>query len=284
MKKPNIINFHITDACNYTCRYCFADFKMKDLPFADAKKVIDAIETYFQENEIEYGRINIAGGEPLMYRRLDDIIDYIAEKNIKVSIITNGALLTEERIAAWSGKVAMIGISVDSIEAAANMRIGRCDSCNNHHELGHLIKMSEAIHKAGIKLKINTVVSKANLDEDMLSVYEALKPDRLKLIYIHVVHNVNEWPETMELIPTVGEYNEFVEKNRYEENCELVLERPMEMQNSYFMINPHGEVYINAFGLEKKYGNSIYEPLSEIFSRLPFDMKKFDLRYEDEEV
>ena len=58
----------------------------------------------------------------------------------------------------------------------------------------------------------------------------------------------------------------------------------MEMENSYFMINPHGEVYINCFGLEKKYGNSIYEPLSEIFSRLPFDMKKFDLRYEDEEV
>ena len=50
------------------------------------------------------------------------------------------------------------------------------------------------------------------------------------------------------------------------------------------MINPHGEVYINAFGLEKKYGNSIYEPLSEIFARLPFDMKKFDLRYENEEV
>ena len=75
-----------------------------------------------------------------------------------------------------------------------------------------------------------------------------------------------------------------LEWNRYEKNCELVLERPMEMQNSYFMINPHGEVYINAFGLEKKYGNSIYEPLSEIFSRLPFDMKKFDLRYEDEEV
>ena len=58
----------------------------------------------------------------------------------------------------------------------------------------------------------------------------------------------------------------------------------MEMENSYFMINPHGEVYINCFGLEKKYGNSIYEPLSEIFSRLPFDKSKFDLRYEDEEV
>ncbi len=284
MKKPNIINFHITDACNYSCRYCFADFKMKDLPFSDAKNVIDAIDTYFRENEIENGRINIAGGEPLMYRRLDDIIDYIAEKNIKVSIITNGAKLTEERIASWAGKVAMIGISVDSVTPEADIRIGRCDSRNACNSLEHLTRMAEAIHNAGIKLKINTVVSKANLGEDMLSVYKALKPDRLKLIYIHVVHNVNEWPETMNLIPTVGEYNAFVDKNRYEENCELVLERPMEMQNSYFMINPHGEVYINAFGLEKKYGNSIYEPLSEIFSRLPFDKAKFDLRYEDEEV
>ena len=284
MKKPNIINFHITDACNYTCNHCFADFKMKDLPLKDAKKVIDSIETFFRENEIDNGRINIAGGEPLMYRHLDEIIDYIAEKNIKVSIITNGSRLTEERIAAWSGKVAMIGISVDAINADANIHIGRCDALKTTNELEHLVKMAEAIHKAGIKLKINTVVSKVNLDEDMLSIYKAMKPDRLKLIYIHVVRNVNEWPETMELIPTVGEYNEFVEKNRYEENCELVLERPLEMQNSYFMINPHGEVYINAFGLEKKYGNSIYEPLSEIFSRLPFDMKKFDLRYEDEEV
>ena len=284
MKKPNIINFHITDACNYSCRYCFADFKMKDLPFGDAKKVIDAIDTYFRENEIENGRINIAGGEPLMYRRLDDIIDYIAEKGIKVSIITNGAKLTEERIASWAGKVAMIGISVDSVTPEADIRIGRCDSRNTCNSLEHLTRMAEAIHNAGIKLKINTVVSKANLGEDMLSVYKALKPDRLKLIYIHVVRNINEWPETMNLIPTVGEYNAFVDKNRYEENCELVLERPMEIQNSYFMINPHGEVYINAFGLEKKYGNSIYEPLSEIFSRLPFDIKKFDLRYEDEEV
>ena len=284
MKKPNIINFHITDACNYTCKHCFADFKMKDLPLKDAKKVVDSIETFFLENEIDNGRINIAGGEPLMYRHLDEIIDYIAEKNIKVSIITNGSRLTEERIADWSGKVAMIGISVDAINADTNIHIGRCDALKTTNDLEHLIKMAEAIHKAGIKLKINTVVSKANLDEDMLSIYKAMKPDRLKLIYIHVVHNVNEWPETMDLIPTVGEYNQFVEKNRYDEDCEVVLERPMEMANSYFMINPHGEVYINAFGLEKKYGSALYEPLSEIFARLPFDMEKFKLRYEDETV
>ena len=39
MKKPNIINFHITDACNYTCRYCFADFTNKKLEVAFHKMI-----------------------------------------------------------------------------------------------------------------------------------------------------------------------------------------------------------------------------------------------------
>lgn len=284
MKHPHIINFHITDACNYECRYCFADFKMKNLPLSDAKKVVDSVATFFAEKGITNGRINIAGGEPLMYPHLDSIIDYICEQNILVSIITNGSLLTEERIAAWKGKVAMIGISVDALSPEADFHIGRCDARHSVNSAAHLIKMADAIHRAGIKLKINTVVSKANLEEDMLSFYQTVKPDRLKLIYIHVVHNVNEWPETMDLIPTIGEYTEFVEKNRYEDNCELILEKPMDMQNAYMMINPHGEVYINCFGSERKYGNSIYEPLADIIQRIPFDQSKFDIRYESEDV
>lgn len=285
MKKPNVINFHITDACNYSCHHCFAHFKMNDLSLVDAKGVVDSIETFFRENEITNGRINIAGGEPLLYRHLDKIIDYIVEKNIKVSLITNGSRLTEERIAAWAGKVAMIGISVDAISKEANLNIGRCDNCHAVNTLEHLEKMANAIHKAGIKLKVNTVVTKNNLAEDMLSVYKVMKPERLKLIYVHVVHNVNEYPATMDLIPNFGEFRAFVEKNRYEENgCEFVCEGPFDMENSYFMINPHGEVYVNCRGLEKKYGNSLYESLSEIFARLPFDKSKFDLRYENEEV
>ena len=219
-----------------------------------------------------------------LIRIVDEVIDYIVSLGIKVSLITNGSLLTEKRIEGWRGKVAMIGISVDAITEDANINIGRCDRYLKTNTMEHLAKMADAIHRAGIKLKVNTVVSRLNLEEDMLSVYKRMKPDRLKLIYVHVVRNVNDWPEEMDIIPTVSEYDRFVEKNSYEEGCELVLERPFEMENSYFMINPHGEVYINCMGLEKKYGNSIYESLTEIFLRLPFNIKKFNIRYESEEV
>ena len=129
MKKPHVINFHITDACNYHCHHCFSDFKMDDMPLDSVKKVIDSIETYFLDNEISNGRINLAGGEPLVHPELDAIIDYISGKGIEVSLVTNGSLLTEERIEAWAGKVSMIGISVDAISSNTNIRIGRCDGC-----------------------------------------------------------------------------------------------------------------------------------------------------------
>ena len=96
--KPHVINFHITNRCNYQCKHCFARFNQRDLSLDEAKRVIDSIEEYFKEAQVKNPRINLAGGEPLMYHYIDEIIDYISNKGIKVSMITNGSLLTEERV------------------------------------------------------------------------------------------------------------------------------------------------------------------------------------------
>lgn len=284
MNKSNVINYHITDDCNFDCKYCFADFKMKSLQLEEAKRVIESIESFFRENEIENGRINIAGGEPLMYPHLDEVIGYISQRSIDVSIITNGFLLTKERIASWKGKVSMIGISIDAASIETNVNIGRCNRCRQANTVEHLLELAEAIHKAGIKLKINTVVSKANLEEDMVTIYRIMQPDRLKLICVHSVSEINECVNQEKLIPTIDEFNMFIDKNKYSENCEMVCEGSQEMENSYLMINPQGEFFINNLGVETVYGNVINKPLSKIVSQVPFDINKFNIRYENQEV
>lgn len=100
----HVINFHILEQCNYGCKYCFAKFGDTFLNLKDTIKVIDSILEYFQKNNFHNGRINFAGGEPLLYPYLDTLIDYIAEKGYQSSIITNGALLTKEKIALWQKK------------------------------------------------------------------------------------------------------------------------------------------------------------------------------------
>ena len=188
----SVVNFHIVNSCNYACRYCFGKFGDKSyLSLPEAEHVVAGIADYFRVSGISQGRINLAGGEPLLYPRLDELIDCIHNKGIAVSIVTNGSLLTPSRIGSWRGKVTCIGLSVDALSPEVNRAIGRC--CRGEvKDLTHWTALADACHEAHIALKINTVVSKLNLQEDLLPLYRACRPHRIKLLKMHLVENVND--------------------------------------------------------------------------------------------
>ena len=174
-----------------------------------------------------------------------------------------------------SGMLDMIGISIDAATEDGNIRVGRCNM-NGVPNFDQLARISDIIHTNGIRLKINTVVSKLNLHEDLNYVYGRLRPNKVKLFYMHVVDNINASARTLE--PTREEYESFVKKISVS-NCEMVVEGPQSMQNAYFMINPAGECYLNDNGTEKKYGSCLEKSLTTIFEKLPISEEKFLIRY-----
>ena len=97
----DVINYHITSVCNYHCQYCFVGFQERTPAKETAFKIIEEIHKFFIKSGIKGGRINIAGGEPLLYPYLTDVINQANSLGLKVSIITNGSLLTEELISVW---------------------------------------------------------------------------------------------------------------------------------------------------------------------------------------
>ncbi len=272
----NVFNYHLTDSCNYNCTYCFGRFPDKKEPtLEEAYLVVDNIYRYFFKNGVADGRINLAGGEPLLYPYLDDLIDYINAYGIKVSIITNGSLLTEERIAHWKDKVYCIGLSFDSALPDTNLTIGRC--CKNKPiTVKQAVRLTQAIHRNGIKLKINTVVSKLNANENMTVFYKRLKPDRLKLLQVEIVEDINDTAEKLAI--TRKAFDEFCKRHK---NCcrDTVCESSETIENSYLMINPQGEFQLNDCGKYKIYGNCLNEELSAILTRVPIKENRFDLRY-----
>lgn len=276
MKNIHVINYHITGLCNYRCQYCFSDFQDKEPSKETALKVVEEISKFFIKSGVEHGRINLAGGEPLLYPYLNEVINHANSLGLKVSIITNGSLLTEELISNWQGKVEMIGISIDAASCKTNCAIGRtqCGVPLNQEKLFHI---ADRIHKYGVKLKINTVISKLNLREDMLSVYRRMKPNRLKFLCIHVLENVNS--EANKLKPSKEEFELFVNNNLYEEADEIIVETENSMQNAYLMISPGGSVFLNENGESKIYGNCLTQDLYELFGTLPFDNDKYRSRY-----
>ena len=121
----DVINYHITNVCNYRCQYCFVGFREREPEKETALKIVEKIHEFFIENGVKGGRINIAGGEPLLYPHLNDVIEHANSLGLKVSIITNGSLLTEKMISNWKGGVQTIGISIDAISEEVNCTIGR---------------------------------------------------------------------------------------------------------------------------------------------------------------
>lgn len=167
-----VLNLHFLDYCNFRCTHCFVKREGRSLSFDECKKIVD--HPFIKKN---FTRINLAGGEPLLSPFLQDLIDYIVNNGYYCSLITNGSLLTVPFIERNKNKLAMIGISVDSLNVETLHFIGR-------KPLPNLEKICLAIKENNIKLKINICISKLNASEDFTKIIMLTKPDRLKLLQI----------------------------------------------------------------------------------------------------
>lgn len=276
MNTYSVVNYHITNHCNYRCAYCFGKFDGQENPSLDnGKTIIDNIASYFKINQITNGRINFAGGEPMLYPHLDELIRYTHSFGIDVSIVTNGSLLTPERIHSWRGLVSCIGISIDSLCKNTNKQIGRCcqDSAKT---IDNWTAIASAVHDCGIALKINTVVSRLNIRENLLPLYDAIKPNKIKLLQMHLIRGINDRAKPYEI--TKREFDDFCE--RHSSAPSVIVSEPCgSMENSYLMINPDGNVQLNNFGIYENYGNCCDAPLCEIMQSVPIDADKFNSRY-----
>ncbi len=79
--------------CNLSCKYCneYDDFS-KPVPTETMFRRVDKLA------ELGTSVITISGGEPLLHPELDEIIRRIRQRGMIAGLITNGYLLTAERI------------------------------------------------------------------------------------------------------------------------------------------------------------------------------------------
>lgn len=110
--KYNRLFLNITSYCNSNCVYCEVkclDHK-KDLDFQRLKKLIK------EAKELGIKEISFSGGEPFVYYKVWELIDYTTSLGLELDIVSNGLMIadfSEEKIAALK-KLKRIFISFDS--------------------------------------------------------------------------------------------------------------------------------------------------------------------------
>ncbi len=274
MCKINTINIHFLDACNYICKHCFVNKENNQLSYEQMKIIIDKISNFYNKEGIRDGRINLAGGEPLLSKDIDRIIDYIYSKGLKVSLITNAYYLSKTFIDKHKDQLCCIGISVDSLIDETNKIIGRCQKNGSLLSVDSLTNICRYIKKKGIKLKINTCVSKLNYLEDFTGFLKNVSPDRYKVLQMlcddYDVINVKNRI-------TDDEMNDFVQRHK---DFVTVKETSSEMKSSYLIVDSKGN--LSCDNMHQSSYSLFENELSDILGMLHINEKYFERRYDYE--
>ena len=265
--KDLVVNLHLLEKCNYRCAHCFSHFNSTEtLSFSGWTRIVDNI---LRVPDVK--RINLAGGEPLLLPWLQKLVDYIRQKGSKVSIITNGSLLKEDML--LQGTVSMIGISIDSFNGETLLKMGRHSDNAAPLSGEQYQKLCACVKKNGIDLKINTVVTRLNLEDDF-SVVKEISPKRWKILRMQVFKN--DYFNNSPFAISDEEYSVFCRKQA-KLGIPFICENSM--SNSYIFVNPTWYLLDNAGGEYKPVGNLLKEDFYECFERLDFNRQLYEHRY-----
>ncbi|MBI3668289.1 MAG: radical SAM protein [Acidobacteria bacterium] len=110
-RHPLLAHIIPTRRCNLSCTYCNEfDDHSKPVPLAEMYKRIDRLAA------MGTAIITISGGEPLLHSELDQVIARIRRRGMIAGLITNGYLLTAERIARLNrAGLEHLQISIDNV-------------------------------------------------------------------------------------------------------------------------------------------------------------------------
>ncbi|MGX2974874.1 viperin family antiviral radical SAM protein [Ursidibacter arcticus] len=283
--KELTINWHITEACNFKCTYCFAHWENKPCKREilhssdDICMLLNELEKlpYLFPDKFDTIRLNLVGGETFLYRSaILNIIEEAKKRKFRLSAITNGSKLDPELNKIIADNFSIIGFSVDSISDTTNLAIGRKEK-NVAIQIDELVKHIYEIrkYKPSIKLKINTVVNKLNHFEDLNSFIQETKPNKWKIFKMLPI-----LPSSDPLKITDEQFHMFLE--RHQKHLDIIShENNDEMTETYLMIDPNGRFFQNGKNQEKyTYSLEIHKVgIETAFSQIRFDIDKFKQRY-----
>ena len=87
------VSFHVIKPCNMGCKFCYATYNTFNVK--NQLSYIDACIIVAKLAEAGVQKITFAGGEPMLYKHLDAVIEFAKSIGVTTSIITNGSMITE---------------------------------------------------------------------------------------------------------------------------------------------------------------------------------------------
>lgn len=251
---PPSVNFHLWEPCNMRCRFCFATFqdvKQTVLPRGHLPRE-QAIAVVEQLAAAGFDKITFAGGEPTLCPWLGELVERAKQRGLTTMLVTNGSrLLTRGYLDQHCAALDWVVLSIDSADPRTHEQLGRSIAGQAGRALSaeHYQAIAAALRARGVRLKVNTVVTALNADEDMSEMLLTLRPERWKVLQVLPVAGQNDG-KVEELLIDELTFRRFCTRHQRVADSGIVLvpEDNEDMTGSYAMVDPAGRFFDNTAG------------------------------------
>ena len=159
-RKPAVVGWGITDACNLTCAHCYSSARRgrgDELSTEQAKQVLD------QLGALGAQRLGWTGGEPLLRKDLEQLTSYARDRHgISAGLTTNGTPLTARRARSLAAAgISFVQISLDGTSAVRNRRIRGATPL----QFDQVMRAIGVAREVGFDVHLAMLLSAATLDD-----------------------------------------------------------------------------------------------------------------------
>jgi molybdenum cofactor biosynthesis protein A len=162
------LRISVTDRCNFRCVYCMPkEVFDDDYAFLPRKQLLSfeeivRVAKIFVDQGVE--KIRITGGEPLLRRHLENLIEQLARLPVEITLTTNGSLLAKKARALKDAGLHRVTVSLDGMDDAVFKRMNDVD-----FPVGDVLDGIAAAAAAGLApVKVNCAVKRGTNDDQIL--------------------------------------------------------------------------------------------------------------------
>ena len=260
------VNFHLERMCNMACGYCFNRGLSAHSPPPSRKEQIAIVRLLCSYG---FSKISFVGGEPTLCPWLPELLQVCREHGVTSMLITNGSKL--EKSPHLLDACDWVGLSIDSFHAETNQAIGRGAPEPLDYDV-----IIDLIKKSPCRLKINTVVSRLNMTENMTDSIAHAVPERWKVMQVTKIEGQNS-VNFRDYSITGEEFSCFVVRHNSLDKI-LVKETSDDMYGSYLMIDPYGCFIDNSLWFYKRSHPILSVGIAAALRETAFSVTKFKNR------
>ena len=268
-----IIQFQYNYTCNFRCQHCsIKGFQGKK----DSRQftIADVKELSRQADELGLARIAITGGEPLVFKDFDELVEALDPQKFYINCDTNGWFLDEKRAKHLKSiGVDRIQLSIDSFDANEHDSFR---GAKGSYE--RAMKSIDATLEAGLGIFIQTVVTKQRLYTDEFIEFIEYFNKRGIGVFVTYAKPVGSWEGNFDVLVDKDDMNYMRElEKRHNVFTHLTTAYGLDMG----CISVKGMISVTQYGdvlpcpyIHTSIGNVFEEPLKDIIQR-GLDIKYF---------